>query len=257
MKLPISLVIITKNEEKHIARALSSVDFCQEKLVIDSSSTDRTVELARELGARVIEHPWQGFGLQRRFATEMAVNDWVLFLDADEMVSPELAEEIQKKFAAWSPSTALRMPRLSFHMGRWIRHGGWYPDRQTRLFHRQFAQWNEAPLHERVEATTFEDLEHPLFHYVFRDLSHQVVTNDRYSTLGAENLASQGGRFQLWQLIFRPFGKFMECYFVKLGFLDGLPGFVIAIGAAYSLFLRYAKLWEKSAMSFQIAKDKK
>ncbi len=246
MKLPISLVILSKNEEQNIERVLNSVDFCQEKLLVDSFSTDRTVELAKSLGARVIQTEWLGFGPQRRFATEQAQNDWVLFLDCDEVVSPELAQEIREGFGAFTPTAAYRLPRLSFHLGRWIRHGGWYPDWQIRLFHRQHAQWNHADLHEKVEAKEFRSLHQPLLHFVFRSLSHQVVTNDRYSSLGAQQLRQQKKAFHLIALVFRPFGKFFECYIVKRGFLDGLPGFIIAVGAAYSLFLRYAKLWELS-----------
>jgi hypothetical protein len=129
-------------------------------------------------------------------------------------------------------------------MGRWILHGGWYPDYQLRLFNKAQSRWNSANVHEKVEVKSVLKMKSPLLHYVFDDLSDQVVTNDRYSSLGARELQAKGKSFSYLKMIFKPFGKFVETYFVKAGFLDGLPGFVIAIGAAYSLFLKYAKLWE-------------
>lgn len=243
-KLPISLVVIAFNEEHNIARCLDSVPFASEKLVVDSYSSDRTVEIAQSVGARVIQEKWRGFGAQKAFATENAKYDWIISLDADEALSPELQIEIYKRFHLLDQETGYLIPRLSFHLGRWIRHGGWYPDLQLRLFHRRNCQWNLAGLHEKVQVKNQQKLNSPIRHWVFADLADQVNTNNRYSSLGTQELINKKESFSLLKLIFRPFGKFLECYFFKLGFLDGMPGFIIAIGAAYSLFLRYAKLWE-------------
>lgn len=243
-KLPLSLVVIAFNEEHNIQRCLDSVPFASEKLVVDSFSTDRTVEIANAAGARVIQEKWRGFGAQKAFATENAAFDWILSLDADEALSPELQKEIMQIFEKLNPETGYLLPRLSFHLGKWIRFGGWYPDLQLRLFHRQFCQWNLTGLHEKVQVKNKGKLKAPIQHWVFEDLADQVNTNNRYSGLGTQELIFRKESFSMLKLIFRPFGKFIECYFVKLGFLDGMAGFVIAVGASYSLFLRYAKLWE-------------
>lgn len=243
-QLPLSVVVIALNEEARIERCLNSVPFAAEKIVVDSFSTDKTVEVATRCGARVVQEKWRGFGPQKAFATDLAKNDWVLSLDADEALSPELAQEIQDRFASLDVKTGYRLPRLSFHMGRWIRHGGWYPDAQLRLFNRRHSQWNQSALHEKVEAAQVEIFKQPLWHWVFRDLTDQVSANNRYSGLGAEELHRRGVKFSLLKLAIKPQVKFLETYVWKQGFRDGLPGFVIAVGAAYSIFLRWAKLWE-------------
>lgn len=246
MKLAISVVIITKNESLNIERCISSVrHWVSEVLVVDSGSLDDTREIAQKHGARVIELPWQGFGPQKRQASKFTQCDWILSLDADERVSEQLRDELVARFSSLDPRAGYFFPRRSWHLGRWIRHGGWYPDRQLRLFHRAYSNWNEALVHERVICEQSGRFENDLEHFVFRSLSHQLQTNDRYSTLQAEELVARGGKFSLIRLLFKPIVKFVECYVVKLGFLDGLPGFMIAVGAGYSVFLRWSKVWEK------------
>lgn len=243
---PFSLVVITKNAEGHLARCLNSVPFAGEKIVLDSGSTDRTVQIAKECGARVYVEEWRGFGRQKRRATELAQNHWILSLDADEALGPESQKELQELMSSprLQQADAFAFPRLSFHMGRWIRHGGWYPDWQIRLYDRTRANWSEADLHEKVQARQVLYLSHPILHWVFQDLADQVQTNNRYSTLGSQALQEKGQSFWLIHLIVKPWVKFIECYIWKRGFLDGLPGFVIAVGAGYSVFLKWAKLWE-------------
>lgn len=244
MKLPLSLVVITLNEEANLGRCLASVPFADEVLVVDSFSTDLTSEVAKRWGAKFLRKAWEGYGPQKAYANAQAKHDWILSLDADEALSPELQAEILARFAELDPETGYEFPRKSFHLGRWINHGGWYPDYQLRLFNRKHSTWSDAALHEKVQVKSKARFRSDLLHWVFRDLSHNVVTNDRYSTLGAQNLRSKGKRFSLLKLIYKPWVKFIEAYIVKLGFLDGLPGFIIAVGAAYSIFLRHAKLWE-------------
>ncbi len=243
-KLPISLVIIALNEEAHIERCIQSAPFVGDIVVVDSFSVDKTREKALALGARVFQEKWRGFGPQKAFATAQAHYSWILAMDADEALSPELAHEIQEKFVELDQEAGYLFPRLSYHLGRWIRHGGWYPDYQLRLFNKDKSQWNSANLHEKVEVKYLHRMSGDLLHYVFDSLSDQVITNDRYSTLGARQLLDQGKSFSYLRLVLKPFGKFIETYFVKMGFLDGLPGFIISIGAAYSLFLKYANMWE-------------
>jgi len=243
-KLPLSLVVITFNEESNIERCLQSVPFADDIVVVDSHSTDQTRAIAERCGARVVTEAWRGYGAQKALATSLAKNDWVLNLDADEALSPELATEILAHFSKLDPATGYLMPRKSFHLGRWILHGGWYPDYQLRLFHRQQSQWSLAEVHEKVNAKLEVRLQQPLLHWVFEDLSDQVKTNDKYSSLGAQQLERRGQKFSLFKLLVKPVSKFLECYLWKRGFMDGLPGFIIAVGAAYSVFLKFAKLWE-------------
>jgi glycosyltransferase involved in cell wall biosynthesis len=243
---PLSLVVITKNAETHIARCLKSVPFASDIVVLDSGSTDGTVMIAKSLGARVFQEEWRGFGPQKKRATELAKTDWILNLDADEALSEPAQIELQALLAVLPPAIdAFAFPRLSFHMGRWIRHGGWYPDWQVRLYDRTRAAWSEDPLHEKVQAKETARLKSPILHWVFKDLTDQVQTNNRYSGLGADQLERKGRRFRTFHLITKPWVKFFETYFWKLGFLDGMPGFIIAVGAGYSVFLKWAKLWEK------------
>ena len=241
---PLSLIVITKNAETHIARCLKSVPFAADIVVLDSGSVDRTGEIAKGLGARVHSEEWRGFGLQKRRATELARNNWVLNLDADEALSEEAQSEIKNLLMGELKYAAYAFPRLSFHMGRWIRHGGWYPDWQVRLYDRLMANWSADVLHEKIETPSVGRVKSPVLHWVFKDLTDQVQTNNRYSSLGAEHLQKKGSRFCLFHLLTKPGVKFFEVYVWKRGFLDGLPGFVIAVGAAYSVFLKWAKLWE-------------
>ena len=247
---PLSLIVITRNAEAHLKACLDSVPFASDKLVLDSGSTDRTVDIARACGARVVSEPWRGFGPQKRRATELASADWILSLDADEALSAAARDELIKLLnapARLEACAAFALPRLSYHLGRWIRHGGWYPDRQIRLYDRRRANWNDAEIHEKVVAPHIERLREPIEHWVFNSLDQQVQTNNRYSGLGAKTLADRGRAFSLFNLIVKPKVKFFEVYVWKRGFLDGLPGFIIAVGAAYSVFLKWAKLWELSS----------
>lgn len=245
-KTLISLVVITLNEERNIARCLKSVSWADDIVVLDCGSQDQTLEIARRLGARVFQENWRGYRAQKERATELALHDWVLSLDADEALSPRLSRECEALIQSGrlEDFDGYRMPRLSFHMGRWIRHGGWFPDFQTRLFQRKRCRWAGGHVHEYVEGAKIQTLPFPLLHWVFQDLAHQVQTNNRYSSNGAEDLADRKKSFHLIPLILKPVSKFLETYIVKRGFLDGLPGFIISVGAAYSIFLKYAKLWE-------------
>lgn len=248
-KRPISLVIITLNEEENIARCIKSVPWADEVIVLDSGSTDRTREIAESLGAKVHVQDFLGFRDQKQKATDLAKNDWILSLDADEALSLALSQEILYTFDTTPIQDGYTMPRLSFHLGRWIKHGGWYPDRQLRFFNRKQAKWAGGHVHEHIECANIGRLKNNLLHYVFRDLKHQVDANNRYSTLGAQDLYDRKKKFSIVKLIVKPVSKFLETYIWKHGFLDGLPGFIISVGAAYSVFLKFAKLkeleWQK------------
>ncbi len=252
--IKISLVIIALNEEAGIARCIDSAKWVDEVIVVDSGSTDQTREIATAHGARVVVEKWRGFHQQKVFATQLAKNDWILSLDADEALSPELSQTLEKLCHEAFDFDGIEFSRKSFNLGRWISHGGWYPDWQLRFFNRTRAMWQATSVHERVEAKNKIRLDQPILHWPFQDLTEQVATNNRYSSLGAINLQDRGENFSLLKLVFKPISKFLETYLIKMGFRDGLAGFIISIGAAYSIFLKYAKLWEKQKLQTPPAK---
>ncbi|MBC7754434.1 MAG: glycosyltransferase family 2 protein [Moraxellaceae bacterium] len=242
----ISVVIIAKNEERNIKRCIESALFAEEIIVYDSGSTDQTVNVARNLGAKVFAGPWMGFGPTKRHATDLAAHDWILSMDADEEVSEELKIEILNRRESLIPDVGYRLPRLSQFLGRWVYHGGWYPDYQLRLFNRKHSHWSEDLIHEKVKSNSVENFTSHLNHYVFNDINHQVQTNNRYSSLQAEDMHQCGKKFSWFHFLTKPYVKFIECYFLKGGFLDGWVGYLIARNAAYSVFLKWAKLKELS-----------
>ncbi len=237
-------VVITRNEEDNIARCLKSLSFCDEIVVVDSESSDQTCTIAKQWTAKVTVRPWTGYSDQKNFASTLTDADWILSIDADEEVSPELRSEIVE--ALKSPqASAYTMPRRTIHFGRWIRHGGWYPNRLVRLFRKVEGSWVGDEVHEFWQTRgKVLDLKGHLFHYSFSSLSDQVIRNDHYSTLGAQRLLREGRRFSFWKLSGKTFWKFSETYILKRGFLDGYPGLIISVSAAYSVFLKWAKLWE-------------
>lgn len=244
----ISAVIITLNEQLNIERCLNSLRWVDEIIVYDSGSTDETLKIAENLGAKVFKGPWMGFGSTKKKATELASNDWIISVDADEEISEELSHEIKKTIQKSCPEMAYKIPRLSYYMERWIKHGGWYPDAQLRLFNKKKYQWNEAAIHEKVEATgqilIVQQLKNNMHHYVFKNIEHQVATNNKYSSLQALDMYQKNKSFSYFHFFTKPYVKFLECYFLKLGFLDGWAGYVIARNAAYSVYLKWIKLKE-------------
>ena len=245
MSIKISAAIITYNEEKNIKRCMDSLDFCDEIVVIDSLSNDNTCQIAKDLGAKVIDQKFLGHIDQKQLAVDHCTNTWVLSLDADEEVSPELRTEILQLLNSSLEYDAYMMPRVSFHLGRWIRHGGWYPDAKIRLFNKTKAYWGGYNPHDKVIVNgTVGKLKGDLKHYVFSDLRHNIDTNNSYSSIMANDLHKDGKSFSYFKLFLKPVGKFLETYIYKRGFLDGMPGFIIAVGASYSMFLKFAKHWE-------------
>lgn len=258
IKVQVSLVIIALNEEAGIARCIESAKWVDEIIVVDSGSQDRTQEIARSLGAQVVQENWRGYREQKVFACSLAKNDWILSLDADEALSPNLSQILRELCSGiahqstdqlinfdFAKMDGIEFSRLSFNLGRWIAHGGWFPDWQLRFFHRGRTHWQASHVHERVHAANKIRLKESILHWPFESLSEQIATNNHYSSLGADDLLARGQKFSLAKLFFKPVSKFLETYAIKMGFLDGLAGFIISVGAAYSTFLKYAKLWEK------------
>jgi glycosyltransferase involved in cell wall biosynthesis len=240
--MKITATIITLNEERHIARAIESLRCSDEILVLDSGSVDRTVALAEKLGARVVESPWRGYAGQKNWATEQATHDWILSLDADEALSEALEGEIWNLKKNGPKYDAYTMPRLAQYLGRWILHGGWYPDRKVRLYNRNKAKWVGDFVHESVQVQgRVGHLESNLLHFTCDSLSEHLKTMDRYTTLAAEELVCRKTRIGWKHLIADPAWTFLKTYFVRAGFLDGMEGLTIAYMAAQYTFLKYAK----------------
>lgn len=248
-KVSISAVIICLNEQSNIERCLKSLVWVDEVIVYDSGSTDKTVDIARHMGANVVQGSWLGFGPTKNKATALAKNNWILSVDADEEIPELLQNEIVDSFKILNESTAYKIPRRSFYMNQWIDHGGWYPDYQLRLFNKKHFQWNLEPIHEKIESHETKaivpvSLTNYFHHYVFKNIEHQVQTNNRYSSLQAQKMFNENKGFNVFHFLTKPYVKFIECYFIKLGFLDGWAGYVIARNAAYSVYLKWIKLKE-------------
>ncbi len=247
MQLPLSIAIITYNEESNLARCLQSIaDLAQEIVIVDSGSTDRTLAIGQEFGAMLHEQPWLGYRDQKNMALDLCSQPWVLALDADEEVSPTLKEEIVAFFRKGEDRSfdGVRFPRKTWFLGRWITHGDWYPDFQLRLFCRERGRWKE-PIHEFVEiqgkVTTFSS---DLLHYSFPSMNAYI---DKINPFANEFLKKEIAAKKSWSLaktLARPLWRFFRAYFLKQGFLDGFPGLWIAIATAFSTFVRYSRNYE-------------
>lgn len=249
MSVKVSAVIIARDEESKIGRALESVGWADEIVVVDSGSADRTVEIARSHGARVIEREWQGFSKQKQFATDAASHDLVLSLDADEVVSDDLRHEIEALLGRPEHELAAgyRIPRLSYYFSRPIRHGGWYPDHQLRLFDRRRGRWKEALVHESVAVDgPVAKLGSDILHYSIDDpAQHHRMIGERYAPLAAEQMFAAGRKAGAFRVAIAGPAAFLRSYVLKLGFLDGFAGFCIARFDAHHAFLKYLLLYEK------------
>lgn len=242
MRPPLSAVIITHNESARIADCLDSVSFCDEILVVDSGSTDGTQRICLARNARLIEQPWLGYGAQKRFAVAQAKHDWVLCIDADEIITSELRSSIEQAIAR-NGTRAYALPRRNRFMGRWLAHGEGYPDLCLRLFDRQVANWSDDPVHEKVETNEFvRHLKGDLLHNSAISLEHYLDKQNRYTTLQANAMIASGKRVGMLSVVASPIIRFIKFYLLHQGFRDGLPGLVhISIGC-FNSFCKYAKV---------------
>ena len=256
MTLPLSVCLLACNEADELARAIRSVAWADEiVVVVDSKSEDGSEQVARQMASRVELRAYQGDVEQKRYAASLAKHDWILILDPDEVVPDVLGKSIQSVLAeaeakgedgADAP-VAYRLNRATYHLGRWIRHGDFYPDWKLRLYRRSKAQWVGRDPHGRVEVQgRVGRLVGDLEHYSYRDLADQIDRIQFFSSQAADALMRDGVPFRLSDLVLRPPGRFLRTYFLRTGFRDGLPGFVISVASAFYVFLKYAKLWEKT-----------
>ncbi len=240
----LSVVIICFNEEAILEKCLSAVEWADEIVVVDSFSTDRTLEIARKYTARVFQHGWQGYARQKTIALQHASHPWVLSLDADEVVSPELADEIRSLLAGEPALAGYRVPRRAYYLGRFLHHC-WYPDFKVRLFRKSLGRWSQHDVHETVLLDgPGGTLKNPLLHYSFLSIRDHLQTIQTYTTLSADSLARSGRTFSLARLLGSPVFMFLQQYVGKRGFLDGIPGLVASVLSAFHEFVKYAKLYE-------------
>jgi glycosyltransferase involved in cell wall biosynthesis len=252
-RVSFSVVLITQNEEKNLPSTLESVmplvrDGTGEVIVVDSGSSDRTVEIARSYGAKVFVESWKGFAAQKNSAMDKASMDWVLQLDADEALEPELASEMQAALQAASASKGFWIPRKNFFLGRWIRHGGFYPDPKLRLVRRGAGRFEEYGAHPtmKVDGPTGR-LSHALLHRAYPTLRGYIDHMNSYSSMGAEVASAKGHRgFSLADIVIRPLLTFIYNYFIRLGFLDGREGLLLHLYHSVYVSWKYAKAWELS-----------
>jgi glycosyltransferase involved in cell wall biosynthesis len=242
LPLPLSAVLITKNAAAQLPECLASLGFCAEILVVDSGSEDATVETARAAGARVIETHWRGFGPQKQFAVDQAAHDWVLCIDADERVTPELRAALGAVLPAPTFS-AYRFARRNRFMGRYLRHGEGYPDWSLRLFDRRNARWSDDAVHEKVVTdAAVGTLAGDLLHDSAESIERYLEKQNRYSTLAAQAALAAGRRSSAARLLLSPFTRFVKFYLLRGGFRDGLPGLVHILCGCYASFAKQAKL---------------
>ncbi len=241
----VSAILITRNEAHNLSACLAGLKWCDEIIVLDSGSTDDTECIARSAGARFeVVTDWPGFGPQKNRALDLARCDWVLSIDTDERITPELAAEIRAVVARPDAADAYRMPRLSSYCGQFMRHGGWYPDKVVRLFRRGTARFSDDIVHESVQTSgRVGQLRHDLLHISYRSFDDVLDKMNRYSTAGAMKLAAKGRHCGVSSAFGHSLWAFIRAYVLRLGFLDGRLGFVLACGIAQETWYRYLKLW--------------
>ena len=241
----VSVTIITLNESAHIAEAIDSAAWADETLVVDAGSTDDTIAIARAKGVRVEVRAWTGWVDQKNYAASLAANDWIFSLDADERLTPALADEIRALLRAEPPRRGYRVPRVTYHLGRWMRTTDFYPDFQTRLYDRRAARWRGKYVHESVTVDGGAgQLRNELLHYSYRDLRDHLDRINSYTTLAARQMREAGRRAGPLDLLVHPPAAFLRNYLLRRGFLDGGAGLTLSLVNAYSVFLKFAKLWE-------------
>lgn len=245
--MKISATIIVYNEEANIAEVCDSISWADEIIIVDSGSTDRTVEIARNYTDKVFDREFRGYKDKHEYADSLTSGDWIFWIDADERVTPELERSITALRSV--PDDRLKdgyeIARRTWYAGRWIRHGGWYPDRQMRLYRKSKSYWDGIAPHQtaRVRGETGR-LEGELLHFTKRNFSEHHRMTESYATLAAEHLAEMGRTSGGGKIFFSTIGAFIRTYALKQGFRDGIPGLIIAFFTAYGVFLKYAKLWE-------------
>jgi glycosyltransferase involved in cell wall biosynthesis len=247
MDTKISGVIVCYNEEENIERCLKSITWADEIVVVDSFSTDNTLDICKKYTDKIHKRKWPGYIQQNEFAISLAQNEWVFAIDSDEAVTDELRDEIFARLSADEDKYAgYYVKRHTFYLGKWINHGGWYPDYKLRLFKKDKVYiGGENPHHKYFVDGTSAKLKGEIIHYTYKSISHQLKVIDIFSDVASDEMLKKNVSFALPKMLVKPPVKFLETYIYKLGILDGLPGFIISALTSYYSFIKFAKLWEK------------
>jgi glycosyltransferase involved in cell wall biosynthesis len=244
-KVPVSVYVLTYNNRRIIEQCLKSLGWAEELVVVDSFSTDGTYEICQRYTDKTYQRKWTGHRDQYQYAADQTTLNWVMFIDADEEIPPELAEEIRKVLEERTNDVAgFLVYRRTYYLGKWIRFGGWYPDCEVRLYQKDKGRW-EGGLHAKIVVDgRVGSLKNQYLHYTYRNISDQIQTIDKYSQIAAEDMIKSGEKFSLFKLLFHPPFRFIKEYLFKSGFRDGLPGLIIIVSTIFYVFIKYAKLWE-------------
>ena len=244
--MKVSAVVVCFNEERNIERCLRSLLWADEIVVVDSYSTDNTISICKRYTDRIYQRKWPGINKQKEYAVSLTKNKWVFVLDADEVVSDELSKEIGERLESDNGRyDGYMIRRHTYYLGKWINHGGWYPDYKLRLFKKEKGYFGGEDPHDKIIVNgNVSRLEGEIYHFTYQDISHHLRTINRFSDVVSQNMCKKGERFILLKMLIKPITKFFETYVYKLGFLDGIPGLIIAVLSSYYVFLKYAKLWE-------------
>ncbi|OVE73838.1 hypothetical protein BVX94_02665 [bacterium B17] len=256
MREKISACITAGNEEKNIRRCLKSVSWADEIVVVDSFSSDRTVEICKEFTDRVFKHRWLGYIGQKNLIKDLAHGPWILFIDADEEISDKLREEIIAEFESGRAESydGYEFPRMVKYLGKWIKHGDWYPDVKLRLFRKNRGVCGGEEPHDRTTVMgPVRRMKGDLHHYTYTDTSHQIKTIDHFANIAADGFLKRNRKFRISDILVRPASRFIRSYIIRRGFMDGLPGLIIATTTSFGVFLKYAKLWERQNSARQSA----
>ena len=249
--MSLSVITITLNEESNIAACLESASWADELIIVDAESNDRTVEIAKAYTQNIHRRKWEGYAAAKAFALGKATHEWVLWLDADERITPELADEIRCIIAA-TPTLhdGYEVARRAYFLGKWMKHCGWYPGYVIRLFRKSAVKFSTSSVHERVECTgSVGRLSNDILHYTDENLFHYYAKLNRYTSLAAKDLDVSGRTFRLYDLLVRPPFLFLKMYIVRRGFLDGMHGLILSLLSSAYVFTKYAKLWDRERLS--------
>jgi len=245
----LTAVLIVKNEAENLAACLDTLSFADEIVIVDSGSTDTTIEIAKKYTDKIFTNTdWQGYGAQRQLAQSHATSDWIFMVDADERVTPELADEIQHAIKQDNQNNVYAVPRLTYCFGAFMKHSGWYPDHVARIYPGNKASYSSDQVHEKLvydSSLTLVKLKHDLLHYTYNSLEHYLVKSARYADIWSTQKLSEGRRSGLGSALLHGIGCFVRMYIVRAGFLDGRPGLLLALLSAHSTFVKHADLWLK------------
>jgi len=247
MPIKISSITLAKNSQETMFNCINSQKKCIDEIniFIDDSTTDQTENIVKKLNVNYLLFSWKGYSNSKKFAIEKVNNDWIFWIDSDEVITDELAEEINVWKNSVAEAVAYKIKRRAFFLGKWIKHGGWYPGKVIRLFNKKSAKFSDSLVHEYLEIEgKIEELSNDLEHYTDQNIKHYFDKFNTYTSLAAEELNKKYYKFKIWDILFRPLLLFMKMYIFRGGFIDGLQGFILAIYSANYVFVKYTKLWE-------------